>query len=238
VPSLLADKTAGLHTVYAVLAALYHRERTGAGQHIEIPMFEVMVSFNLAEHLYGHVHQPPSGQWGYTRVLTPNRRPFRTRDGYIAIMPYRDEHWPRFFELAGHPDKWSRWRHASFQDRTRHIDELYALVGSVTSDRTTDEWMGLLGDANIPCMRVNRLEDLPDDPHLQQVGLFESRDHPTEGPYRSIRHPVQFGAHDTPVRHEPPRYGGDSRALLEELGLESSEVDELVASGTVREPDA
>jgi crotonobetainyl-CoA:carnitine CoA-transferase CaiB-like acyl-CoA transferase len=235
-PSLIADKTSGLHAVYALIAALLHRERTGEGQFVEVPMLEVAVSFNLVEHLYGHVHVPPTGQWGYTRVLTPNRRPFATRDGYIAIMPYTDQHWPLFFDLAEHPELWERWRDTTIQDRTKHIDELYATIGQVTQERTTDEWMQLLDAHNIPCMRINRLEDLPDDPHLRSVGMFETREHPTEGAYVALRHPVRFSAHDTDVRRDPPRLGADGREVLAEVGFGADEIQRLIDAGAVGEP--
>lgn len=236
-PTLIADKTAGLHAVYALLAALLYRERTGQGQFVEVPMLESMVSFALVEHLYGHVHRPPSGQWGYTRVLTPNRRPFKTKDAYIAIMPYTDKHWPLFFELAGRADLWERWRNADHRERTQRIDELYGTIGQVTQSRTTQEWMTLLDEHNIPCMRVNSLDGLMDDPHLQEVGFFEERTHPSEGEYVSLRHPVRFSESQTPFRLHPPRLGADSRALLLELGLAEDEVQSLLSSGAVGTPD-
>ncbi|MDH5676774.1 MAG: CoA transferase [Myxococcales bacterium] len=237
-PTLVADKTTGLHAVYGLLAALLHRERTGRGQRVEVPMLEAMVSWNLVEHLYGQVHVPPSAQWGYTRVLTPNRRPFRTRDAYIAIMPYTDKHWPLFFELAGRSDLWDRWRDASAQDRNRHVDELYSTIGQVTQSRTTAEWMELLDANDIPCMRINALDDLPQDPHLIDRGFFREHEHPTEGRYRSMAHPVDFSESGTPLRHHPPRLGADSREVLSELGFEDAEIDGLLQGGSVAEPDA
>ncbi len=235
-PSLLADKATGLHAVYGLLAALLQRERTGVGQFVEVPMLESIVSFNLVEHLYGHVHEPPLGQWGYTRVLTPNRRPFATKDGFIAIMPYTDQQWPRFFELAGRPELWDKWRNASRQDRTARIDELYATIGELTQSRTSAEWMELLDKNDIPCMRVNQLDDLPSDPHLSQTGFFERRQHPTEGEYTSLKHPVRFSAADTPFRHHPPRLGGDGRELLAEFGIEGEALDAMLREGALALP--
>jgi crotonobetainyl-CoA:carnitine CoA-transferase CaiB-like acyl-CoA transferase len=235
-PSLLADKATGLHAVYALLAALLHRERTKQGQFVEVPMLEAVAAFNLVEHLYGHVHVPASAQWGYTRVLTHNRRPFRTKDAYIAIMPYTDKHWPLFFEVAGRPELWDRWRNTGMQDRTKHIDELYATIGEVTQARTTAEWMELLDANNIPCMRINRLEDLTDDPHLREVGFFEQREHPTEQTYTSLRHPVTFSVNDTAFRHHPPRLGEDGREVLAEAGLGSEEIERMLAEGALALP--
>ena len=235
-PSLLADKATGLHAVYGLLAALYHHERTGEGQFVEVPMLESVVSFALVEHLYGHTHVPPTGQFGYTRVLTPHRRPFKTKDSYIAIMPYTDQQWPRFFELAGRADLWEQWRGMTREDRAQRIAELYALIGQLTQERTTAEWMELLDAHDIPCMRVNTLDDLPQDPHLKSSGFFEEHDHPTEGRYVSLQHPVKFSKSQTPLRMHPPRLGADAVDVLSEVGVSEAEVSELVASGVLAVP--
>ena len=234
VPGLVADKVTGLHAVYALLAALLQRERTGEGQFVEVPMLEATVTFNLAEHLYGHAHVPPTDQWGYRRALSPHRRPFPTKDHYIAIMPYSETQWRRFFELAGHPELWTRFEGASMQERTENVDALYERIGQVTGKHTTDEWIALLSPHQIPCMRVNRLEDLPDDPHLQATGVFEQRTHPEEGAYINLRPPVQFERADTSLRRHAPRLGADGREVLSELGLDADLIDQLEASSATQ----
>src|SRR5258706_15251561 len=84
--------------------ALYEREKSGLGQYIEVPMFETLVSFTLIEHLAGETFSPAEGEMGYERVLSPFRRPYRTADGYVALLPYTDAQWARFFALAGRPE--------------------------------------------------------------------------------------------------------------------------------------
>lgn len=236
-PGLIADKVTGLHAVYALLAALLQRERTGEGQFVEVPMLEATTTFNLAEHLFGHTHVPPTDQWGYRRVLSPHRKPYRTKDHYIAVMPYNEGQWRLFFELAGHPERWAPFAGASMQARTANIDALYGQVAAVTPERTTEAWLALLSPHQIPCMRVNRLEDLPSDPHLQAVGLFEQRTHPDEGEYINLKPPVHFDGANTDLRRHPPRMGADSRAVLEELGLSQVQIEALRVSGAVIEPD-
>ena len=235
-PSLLADKATGLHAVYGLLAALFQRQRSGEGQFVEVPMLEAVASFVLVEHLYGHTHVPPTGPFGYTRVLTPHRRPFKTADAYIAIMPYTDQQWPRFFELAGRGDLWEQWRGMSREDRAQRIAELYALISDLTQTRTTAEWMELLDAHDIPCMRVNTLDDLPNDPHLKSSGFFAEHDHPTEGRYVSLQHPVRFSKSETPLRIHPPRLGADAVDVLGEVGVSAEEVEELVAAGVLALP--
>jgi len=230
-PSLIADKTTGLHAVYAALAALFHRQRTGEGQFVEVPMLESFTSFLMAEHLYGRSFVPPTGHAGYTRVLNPNRRPFKTQDGFLAILPYSDAQWGTFFELGGRPGVMAEERFATFAARTRNIQALYALIEEVSASRTTDEWLGLLADANIPAMRINSLDDVENDPHLAATGFFAPRTHPTEGPYKTMAPPVRFSASPGSIRSDAPRLGADTRDVLREAGFSDAEIDDMASKG-------
>ena len=103
-PSIVADKVVGLHLAFALASGLVHRLKTGEGCAIEAPMFESMVAFLLVEHLAGRSFVPPLGEAGYERMLAKNRRPYKTRDGYVAIMPYTTQQWTRFMECVGRAD--------------------------------------------------------------------------------------------------------------------------------------
>jgi len=232
-PTLVADKTTGLFMANAILSALFHKERTGTGQFVEVPMMESMVSFLLTEHLYGHTYEPPTGPIGYVRVTAPDRKPYRTSDGYIAILPYSDKQWRDFFSLGGKPDLFETdIRFNTYANRTRNIRHLYAMVEDVTSLKSTEEWMTLLTNADIPCARVNRLGDLMQDPHLQSVGLFEKRTHPVEGSYWSIRHPVTYGETPASIRRDPPLLGENTQEVFRELGLNDDEIEKLLPTNT------
>jgi crotonobetainyl-CoA:carnitine CoA-transferase CaiB-like acyl-CoA transferase len=222
-PTLLADKVSGLFMSNAITAALFHRQKTGEGQFVEVPMLECLVSFNLVENLFGHTFEPPTGQWSYTRSANPNRRPFPTSDGYIGLLPYTDAQWDQFFEVAGWGDTLSKDpRFSDFRTRAAHIGELYAMVGEVTSTRTTDEWLALLKPLNIPVVRMNRLDTLFDDPHLDAVGLFERHEHPEAGPYVAMRPPVTYSATPANIRRHPPRLGQHTDEVLAEVEAEET----------------
>ncbi len=219
IPTLVADKVAGLFMAQAITAALFHRERTGEGQFVEVPMLECVTSFTLAEHFFGHVYDPPTGPWAYTRVANPERKPFPTKDGHIGLLPYTDAQWDQFFAAAGWAETFGKDpRFADYKTRARHVRELYALVEEVTPTRTTDEWLALLKPLQIPVVRMNRLEDLQGDPHLAAVGLFERYEHPDAGPYVSLRPPVKYSATPANIRRHPPRLGENTDELLAELG--------------------
>jgi len=218
IPTLVADKVSGLFMAQAVTAALFHRERTGEGQFVEAPMLECVTSFTLAEHLYGHVYDPPTGPWAYTRVANPERKPFATKDGHIGLLPYTDQQWDQFFAVAGWGETFGKDpRFADYKTRARHVRELYGLVEEVTVTRTTQEWLELLKPLQIPVVRMNRLEELESDPHLDAVGLFQHYEHPKAGPYIAMRPPVNYGATPANIRRHPPSLGEHTVEILAEL---------------------
>ncbi len=217
-PSLVADKVSGHFMVQATLAALFHKQRTGEGQFVEVPMLECMTSFNLAEHFYGHVYDPPTGPWAYTRVANPERKPFPTKDGYIGLLPYTDQQWDQFFAVAGWAETVGKDpRFADYRTRAKHVADLYRLVDTVTREKTTDEWLALLKPLHIPVSKMNRLDELMDDPHLKAVGLFERYEHPEAGAYFNLRPPVKYSKTPANIRRHPPRLGEHTEALLAEL---------------------
>jgi crotonobetainyl-CoA:carnitine CoA-transferase CaiB-like acyl-CoA transferase len=223
IPTLLADKVSGLFMANAITAALFHRQKTGEGQFVEAPMLECLVSFNLVENLFGHTFDPPTGQWAYTRSANPNRKPFPTKDGYIGLLPYTDQQWDQFFEIAGWGETISKDpRFSDFRTRAAHIGELYAMVDEVTCTRTTDEWLQLLKPLNIPVVRMNRLDNLLDDPHLAAVGLFERHQHPDAGPYVVMRPPVNYSATPANIRRHAPRLGQHTAEVLAEVEIEET----------------
>jgi crotonobetainyl-CoA:carnitine CoA-transferase CaiB-like acyl-CoA transferase len=218
IPSLIADKVSGLFMTQAVLAALFHRQRTGEGQFVEVPMLECVASFNLAEHFFGHVYDPPTGQWGYPRVVNPTRKPFPTKDGYIGLLPYTDEQWVQFFEIAGWGETLGKDpRFADYATRLQHVRELYGKVDEVTVTKTTDEWLALLKPLQIPVVKMNTLDDLLTDPHLDAVGFFQRYEHPEAGAYLGIKPPIKYSATPANVRRHPPRMGEHTAEILDEV---------------------
>ena len=218
-PMLFADKVSGLHAAYATLAALIAKNRDGEGQHVEVPMFEAITSFNMLEHLCDATFVPPTGRWGYPRQLDPVRQPMRTKDGYISIAPYADERWVRFFEVAGRPEVLEEERFIDKESRRRNMSQMYEVAATILPERTTDEWLAVLRDARIPAFHTNEIDELLDDPHLQATGLLRIREHPTEGAYVEVGAPVRFGACDrTEVAHAPAP-GQHTDELNRELGL-------------------
>lgn len=232
-PSLIADKTTGLHLAIAVLGALLHRQRTGRGQCIEVPMYETLVSFWLTEHLFGETFEPPVGGMGYDRIINKYRHPFPTRDGYVCVLPYTDRHWSAFFNIVGRPELAGDQRFLQAEQRARHYDALYQILDQVMRGKTTAEWLPLLETADIPVMPVRQLEELLDDPHLQAVGFYEEREHPSEGRIRTMRNPIRFSDTPTDYRRHAPKIGEQGAEILREAGFPQDKIDALEQAGAL-----
>ena len=234
VPTIVADKTASMTVLAAVLAALYHKARTGEGQEVEVPMFESLAAWIMVEHLYGETFVPPVDTVGYKRVLNRYRRPFKTKDGYLAILPYTDQNWRDFFTIAGRPDLLDDARFRSLASRLRHIEVLYEELGTIAVTRTSAEWLAELDARNIPAMVVNSLETLLHDPQLAATGFWQLVEHPSEGRMRLPGIPVTYGRTPADIRRLPPRLGEHSVEILREAGLAPAEIDTLLAAGATR----
>lgn len=235
-PTIVADKTSSMAVVQAILAGLFHRERHGVGQAIEVPMFETMVAFVMVEHLYGETFDPPVGKTGYERLLNPNRRPYKTRDGYLAVLPYTDDNWRAFFILAGREELLDDERFKTLASRLANIEALYGILAEIVATRTSAEWQSALDTINIPVMVVNTPEMLLNDPQLQASGFWQYMDHPTEGRLRLTDPPIGFSKTPSSIRRPPPLLGEHSVEVLQEVGYSQDEITALLASGVTRGP--
>jgi crotonobetainyl-CoA:carnitine CoA-transferase CaiB-like acyl-CoA transferase len=203
VNTILADKVAGLTIAYTIPMALYEREKSGLGQAIEVPMFETLVSFLAVEQLAGQTFIPSLGSAGYSRVMSPHRKPYRTLDGYIALLPYTTGQWLRFFTLAGREDLARESKYADMSGRSANIDELYETLAAIVATRTTAQWLELLRDADIPHSEIVPFDALFEDKHLKATGLFYTYEHPTEGKLRGVGIPTRFSRTPGSIRSIP-----------------------------------
>ncbi|HET9904565.1 MAG TPA: CoA transferase [Xanthobacteraceae bacterium] len=235
VPATLCDHIVGLNAVHTVLAALIHRDRTGTGQSVELPMLETMAQFVLTDHMGGRTFDPPIGSPGYIRMLAPDRRPYKTKDGYLCVLVYTDKQWQSFYKAIGREqDFYADPRLASPAVRARHFVEIYARVAEILATRTTAEWIALLEAHDIPCGPLNDLDDLIDDPHLASVEFIRTVEHPTEGPLRLAGIPSRWSATQPELTRHPPNLGEHSEEILREFGFSDREVEALATSGVTK----
>ncbi|MEM6708480.1 MAG: CoA transferase [Pseudomonadota bacterium] len=230
-PSLLADKICGLALTSAVTAALLHRERTGQGQRIEVPMLETLAAFNAVEALGGYAFEPPEGDAGYARVR--ERRAAQTRDGWIALLPYSEKQWCDFLTAVDRADWIETFGVRDPVTRAANIDRLYEGMRSVIRERSTADWEQLLSAIDIPHARFSRVEELQRHPHLRESGLFVHSEHPSEGTIVQARPTTRFNKSPAAIRRPAPRLGEHTVEILEELGLDDRQIDALLKSNAV-----
>ena len=231
VPSLVADKICGLTLAAAVSAALVHRERTGKGQMVEVPMLETITAFNSIEMLGGHAFDPPIGPAGYKRMK--ERRPVRTRDGWLTMLPYSGENWCTFFEAVGHPECIEQFAVRDAVSRAQNIDRIYNKMAEIAITRTTAEWEELLLRIDVPHAAFAKITEIAEQPHLKAVGMIATLDHPSEGRIRQARPSARFSETPAEIRHMPPRLGEHSRAVLREAGFTDEDVASMIEKKVV-----
>lgn len=237
VPTAIGDRIVGQAAVGPILAALLARVRTGRGDRVDVPMFETMVAFVLGDHLGGLTFDPPLDRGGYARQLASDRRPYRTRDGYICAMVYNDKQWASFLAATGRDDLARDPRFKDFATRSRHTDFVYGILATLFEERTTRDWTALLEDADIPFAPMHDLESVLDDPHLAAVGFFPMQDHPSEGRIRTMRAATTF-SRNTPEPPRPvPRLGEHTVEILRDAGFAQADIDALLASGVARQDE-
>ena len=231
VPSLVGDKLCGMALTSAVTAALLHRERTGQGQMVEVPMLETLAAFNSIEMFGGLAFVPPIGPSGYNRMKA--RRPVRTKDGWLTMLPYSADNWCAFFEAVGHPDCIEEFSVRDPVQRARNIDKIYDRMREIAPGKTTAEWEEILLRIDVPHTAFAKLSEIAEQPHLKAVGMFPELDHPTEGKIMQARPPARFSASPASIRRMAPRLGQHSREVLREAGYADEEIDRLVTAKAV-----
>ena len=231
IPSVMADKTTGLFLSNYISMALFHKERTGEGQKLHVPMYETFTAFVISEHMQGQTFVPATGPAGYTRMLTVHRKPYETMDGFICVVPYTQKHWINFLTLVGEQNLIEDPRFSSQTERTKNIDALYEIVSDSMKTRTTSDWLITLTDADIPAGPMNSPEDLFDCPHLDAVGMFPEIEHPTEGRIKHIKVPVTFSKTPGGLYRHSEKLGESTHAVLSELGFSKAEIINLQNTG-------
>ncbi|RLA24701.1 MAG: CoA transferase [Gammaproteobacteria bacterium] len=238
VPSAIADRVVGLAAVGAILATLVHRDRTGKGQRVDIPMFETMTSFTLGDHMGGLTYEPPLDNGGYPRQLSKYRRPYKTKDGYVCALVYTDKHWNHFFKAIGREDiPETDPLFKDFSSRAKDFDAVYKWFSGMMETRSTAEWLEILNKADIPVMPMHDLNSIQSDPHLIATNFFRHQNHPTEGDILSMAVPATWSDSSAEPIRPAPRQGEHSIELLQEAGYTKQQIDEMLKQKVIQSPE-
>jgi len=228
VPTVLVDKLTGQMLASMIGMALFHRERTGQGQEVHVPMLETTLSFLLIEHLWGAVFNQPELGLGYPRMLTPHRRPYATKDGYISVIAVNDTHWGRLFEAMGRASLIKDKRFATIAARSDNVDALYAVLSEGMRQHTTAEWLATLSALDIPCGPANTLDDLLNDEYLRETEFFQRMRHPIDGDVTITAIPARFSASPPSVRRLWPTLGEHTEEVLRAIGCDDREIRTII----------
>lgn len=231
VPMVVADKVVGMIAVQMIMMALYRRAQTGEGSSIEIPMFENLVKFVLEEHMYLKTFEPPLGETGDPRLLDPLAKPIPTRDSWICISANTDGQAFAFFDAIGRPELKTDPRFSSVQARFANVTAYFQIRADALKTRTTAEWLEIFDRSDVPAMPYHTLDSLLEDPHLQDIGFFEMKEHPTEGKIRSMRLPNKWSCGARREWNPPPKLGQQSVEILREIGCSEADIDAMIAHG-------
>lgn len=218
-PTLLADKIAGLATANAILGALVHQARTGEGQYVEVPMFETMVAFTMTEHLGGHGFQPFIGDAGYARLMKGGRKPSPTKDGYIALLPYTENHWKAFFHHFGRGEFIDKYKLSNRYERNKNIQAIYAELRAITAEHTSQELIAVCEDLDIPVTELYSIDNIHEHPQVTSTGLFQPLHHGSQGDIVAIRPTALFAKTPASIYKDAPVVGEDNGPVLKALGL-------------------
>jgi crotonobetainyl-CoA:carnitine CoA-transferase CaiB-like acyl-CoA transferase len=230
-PSIAADKVSGIHLAYAVMAALLYRERTGeVPGYVEVPMFELMAAFSLSEHM-GSATFEEDGKVGYVRVLSPGRRPYRTKDGWVGVLPYTERNWRKILNEIGRPEVAELAWLKNATERSRRVDELYEILAAALPARSTAEWIATFERLDVPHAPVHAPQDLLGDPHLNDVGFFACNFAGETPVKRTLRQAVNVEDVETAPDLPPPPLGGDTAAVLREAGCTEAEIAAVLSPG-------
>ncbi len=230
-PMVVADRTVGLIAVQMILMALYHREKTGYGQAIELPMFENMVKATLEEHMYLKTFVPPLGEMGDPRLVDPQSRPLPTKDGYICISANTNAQAFAVFDAIGKPELKTDPRLSTVAARFKNTADYFSIRAEGLKQKTTQEWMEIFDRTDVPAMPFQTLEQIMEDPHLNDVGFFETIDHPSEGKIINMKLPNKLSRGARTDFRAAPKIGQQSVEILREAGFADADIAALVASG-------
>ena len=236
-PMIVADRSVGQQVASAVSAALYYREKTGKGQRVDVPMWEHLLQIVLSDHLGGYTFDPQEGEPGYARILAPDRRPYKTSDGYVCALIYNDKQWKSFVQIIGKPEIMARPEFATQEARSKNYNTAYAMVADEMKRRPTAFWIESLERGDIPVQRMNSLDDIVADPHLAAIGYLKTVEHPSEGRIRTLAVPSEWSESGPEYRRHAPRLGEHTREVLREAGFSKERIAELISGGAARALD-
>lgn len=233
VRTILPDKLTAVQASQAIVAALFARERTGEGQHVSLSMLDTLVSFLWSSDMSGHTFLGDETEIENAQSFIDLI--YETSDGYISVAIMRDREWTAFAELAGHPEWADDERFRTAAGREVNKNARLDLTQQALRSRSTDEWLTLLEQVDIPCAPVLTRRAMRTHPQVAANGILVENLHPDAGPLRQTRPPARFSRTPPDYRFGAPRLGQHTTDILREAGYADAEIEALLAAGAARQ---
>jgi len=230
----VVDLSTGLYATQAVLAALFYRERTGEGQHIDMALLDVQVAMtaNMSSN-YLHSGQPPK-RWGNAHPNLVPYQTFKTADGWIIVACGNDGQWRRFCNIGECPELPDDARFSRVQDRIRNRDALLPLLEAMVARKTSAEWIDRMEQESVPCGPINDLRQVYENPQVQARNMCISLDREDAGPVKMVANPIKASRTPPAYHRAPPRMGEHTDSVLERiLGWDSTAIDQARSEGAI-----
>jgi crotonobetainyl-CoA:carnitine CoA-transferase CaiB-like acyl-CoA transferase len=191
-------------------------------------MFENMAAFVLSEHMYLKTFDPPRGPTGDPRLLDPQAKPLATKDGFICVSANTQAQAFALFDAIGRPELKTDERFSTIPARFRNVGEYFRLRAEALKEKITAEWLEIFDQCDVPAMPYHTLDSLMEDPHLKEVGLFETIEHPTEGHIVNMTLPNKLSRGARRDFNAAPKIGQHSVEILGEVGYSDEEIKGMV----------
>ena len=229
----VADILTGLYAANAILAALACRDRTGAGQHIDLALLDVQVAC-MANQAMNHLYGVTPKRLGNAHPNVVPYQDFPTADGDVIIAVGNDGQFSRLCAVIGHPDWASDERFATNLARVANRVELIRRLRTQTLQRSTADWVAALEAADVPCGPINTMAQVFADPQVQARGMRVEVEHSTAGTIPLVANPIKLSATPVSYRNAPPTLGQHTAAVLaRELGLDAGQIAALQAQKVI-----
>jgi crotonobetainyl-CoA:carnitine CoA-transferase CaiB-like acyl-CoA transferase len=230
----VADVFTGLYATIAILGALAHRDRSGAGQHIDLALLDTQVAVLANQAMNYLVTGVAPQRLGNAHPNIVPYQVFGASDGHIIVAVGNESQYARLCEVIGRSDLASDERFATNASRVNNREELVAILRSVFATRTMRQWLDALERVGVPCGPINTIADVFADPQVQARGLKLDLPHPTIGSVPSVANPIKYSATPISYRSAPPMLGADTDEILREmLDVTPAEIARMRKAGIV-----
>jgi crotonobetainyl-CoA:carnitine CoA-transferase CaiB-like acyl-CoA transferase len=229
-----ADMATGMLIAYAVCAALFHRQRTGAGQLIDTSLFATMLTLQSGILFFGE-HQPPYTIHELAPYIPTYRAYYDSEGAYFTVAALSEEQWRRLCDVVGLPDVAADDQFDSLENRYNNADELIPLLQGKFAEHPRSYWIAALNEQQIPSGPVYSHDDLRREPHVQEMDLLPRLHHPVAGEIQCVGLPVTFHGTPASIRSASPMPGQHSSDILQELGYTPEKIQSLYRTGAVQQ---